>query len=325
MKNKILVVFNTCGIRSGDNIRARAYVQTLNNIVAQQFDGFQVVLSSCLNSQTCINTVAGHLRDRISYNLIHENLPVAITFNHSVRNMVNRFGEFDIYMYVDSGMTFEEGDNILQNIYDVHIQSQAGITSTRIVNDYSHPNQIDALNTLHQSSNDRWLTLPMGFGLNGHVHTWDNTIYQAYDKRILPDVFSYHCQESIYTYMAAGIGRRYVVINGFQMNHFISLDGESSGTYLMGLDPRKPHWNYTFRNIRDMTKVISDPEAKLCGFGYEEVEAILPHNPECYDNQGNCKDPNRLKEFIRKNVFLSAIEFDYKTVQHEFTPCETSQ
>ena len=47
-KNKILVVYNTCGFGRSENVEW--YIDCINSILNQDFDGFHVVLSSCGNS-----------------------------------------------------------------------------------------------------------------------------------------------------------------------------------------------------------------------------------------------------------------------------------
>ena len=52
MSNRVLSVFNTCGISGRENVRH--YVESIKGIVDQKFEGHQVALSSCRNSPQAI-------------------------------------------------------------------------------------------------------------------------------------------------------------------------------------------------------------------------------------------------------------------------------
>ena len=56
-----------------------------------------------------------------------------------------------------------------------------------------------------------------------------------------------------------------------------------------------------------------DVMAKL-GLGYEELNGIFPHNPEAYNEEGNCRDPERLRKFIKNHLFLARSIFDYDKI-----------
>ena len=69
-KNKMLVVYNTCGF--GHNEKVDWYIDCLNNILNQDFDEFQVVVSSCGNSVPVIKQLLKQFGTRIAYNFINE-------------------------------------------------------------------------------------------------------------------------------------------------------------------------------------------------------------------------------------------------------------
>ena len=102
--SKILVVYNTCGISGKEN--SSFYIDSLHSILNQEFDGFDVVMSSCLNSDKTRSNVFDIFKNKIKYNFINERHPVNVTFNHSIRKTIEKFGEYESYMYVDSGTTF---------------------------------------------------------------------------------------------------------------------------------------------------------------------------------------------------------------------------
>ena len=102
--NKILVVYNTCGIKPNEN--SESYINSLNSILDQDTDKFDVVMSSCLNNDYTRQEVKSFFGNRIKYNFINEVHPVNVTFNHSVDTVVKYNDEYMGYMYVDSGSYF---------------------------------------------------------------------------------------------------------------------------------------------------------------------------------------------------------------------------
>ena len=62
---------------------------------------------------------------------------------------------------------------------------------------------------------------------------------------------------------------------------------------------------------------MGNPEARESGFGYEELQGVFPHEPSKYKG-GFAKDPVRLKEFVRKNMFLGTDVFNYDQISYKF-------
>ena len=117
MNNKLLAVYNTCGIQR-DN--TKWYIECIRSFLNQDLDGARVVLSSCRNSPTSIKEVYQAFGDEISYCLTPERHTVNITFNNAVQRSVENFGEFEGYMYIDSGCTMDKQ-------IDIFSLSQGGV------------------------------------------------------------------------------------------------------------------------------------------------------------------------------------------------------
>lgn len=89
----------------------------------------------------------------------------------------------------------------------------------------------------------------------------------------------------------------------------------SSGSY------KGAHEDHMFRDYESLTnQILRDTEAYECGFGYEELNGIFPHKTAAYDEAGVCRDPERLKNFVRNNLYLSDSIFDYDNIDGEFKP-----
>ena len=53
------------------------------------------------------------------------------------------------------------------------------------------------------------------------------------------------------------------------------------------------------------------------GMGYEELQDIIPHNPDKFNEDGYAKDSS-LRDFIRDYVFLNKDQLDYGKISHTF-------
>jgi hypothetical protein len=312
--NKILLVYNTCGIR-GDN--TDHYIKCINTFLEQNFDGFRIVLSSCKNSTECIKKIVSTFGNKISYCLTPELHTVNITFNNAVRKSVKEFGDFESYMYVDSGCWFEDKD-ILQKTYDCLKSGKNGIVAVQVDND-------EALNVLdpkfkHSTDEiqirDEHYVIPIGKSINQHVHLFSHKIYKNCNDKIEPDVFAAYCSESVFNYIAAASGQRWVIMADKQVNHHRSIDGASSG-----FSHNSYRHGNTWNNLlygRDALQFINDQQAYEVGVGYEECNNVMNHNPKAYDEEGFSKNPDKLLEKVNQYFFLTDEELNYENIKCKF-------
>ena len=179
---KILIVYNTCGIR-GDN--TSWYIECLESIVNQNFEGFRLVLSSCLNSKQCIEKIMEKFGNKISYCFHSEPNTVNITFNKTVQDAVDKFGEFESYIYVDSGCTFGNNTDILSKLYESY--KQTGAEMIAMQSDTDEALQVLGENFVYQSSDvqikGKDFIIPVGKAINLHVQLFGKKIFNNYDKK----------------------------------------------------------------------------------------------------------------------------------------------
>ena len=314
--NKVLLVYNTCGIR-GDN--TEHYVKCINSFLEQDFEGFKIVLSSCKNSPECIKKLISTFGNRISYCLTPELHTVNITFNNAVRKSVEEFGDFESYMYVDSGCWFEDKD-IIQNTYDCLKSGEHGIVAVQVDNDEA----LDVLDPKFKHSTDEiqikgdHYVIPIGKSINQHVHLFSHKIYKNCNDKIEPDVFAAYCSESVFNYIAAASNQRWVIMADKQVNHHRSIDGASSGFSATSRNHGNS-WNNLLYG-RDASEFINDKEAYEVGVGYEECNNIMNHNPDAYDEEGFVKNPDKLLEKVNQYFFLTDDELDYDKIKYKFLP-----
>ena len=179
----------------------------------QEFDVFSVVLSSCLNSEECIKDIYSTFGNKISYNLISDPVTVNVSFNDTVQRCGETFGEFEGYLYVDSGCTFDDQKDILESIYSSLQKENTSIVTVQADTDEG----LDQLGPpyVYESSDiqvrDEDLVMPVGKGINLHVALFGNDILEVYGK-VLPDVFAAFCTESTFSFLSASVCSRWVIM-----------------------------------------------------------------------------------------------------------------
>jgi hypothetical protein len=159
------------------------------------------------------------------------------------------------------------------------------------------------------------LIIPVGKACNLHTQIFSNKIFKAFDNRIIPDIFVAYCTESVFSFLSAAVGQKWVVKKDVVLEHLKSVDGATCGFNHVG--SKGDNKNNLFGNL-DIYEICQDPEAWESGFGYEEMQGVLLHNPNKYDENGVHKEPERLKEFIRTRIFLEKDKFDYDKITNRF-------
>ena len=133
VKNKMLVVYNTCGFSGRENVAW--YIDCIKNILNQDFVDFEVVLSSCGNTMPVIKTLLQTFGKKITYNITKERMTVNQSFNHTVQKCVERYGEFESYLYVDSGINFRHNKDVLSKAYNLFKSGPYGMVTIQASND----------------------------------------------------------------------------------------------------------------------------------------------------------------------------------------------
>jgi len=308
-KNKLLVVYNTCGFSGREPVDW--YIDCIKNILAQDLEGIKVVLSSCGNSSITIKKLVSTFGRSIAYNFIHDRITVNQSFNHTVAKCVERYGEFEGYLYVDSGINFRQDRTVLSKAYDLFKEGEYGMVTVQASNDNGFPQWIGVDGFVENEN----FVIPVGRACNLHTQIFSNDIFKAFDNKIIPDIFIAYCTESIFSFLAAAVSSRWVILKDIVAEHLKSVDGATCGFDHTG--PKGDNKNNLFGGL-DIYEICRDPEASASGFGYEEMQGVLHHDPDKYDENGMVQEPERLKEFIRTRMFLNKEQFDYNDVKHRF-------
>lgn len=306
---KYLVIYNICEIRCQN---ADWYETCLDNILKVDYSKFHVLVSGCRVSKETKDRLYNKYKGKISFCYTDHYLPVNITFNLSVEDAVKKYGEFDGYVYIDSGVDIEDNVDFLKQIDDRFATGKFGMVTYQTDTDNGHHwfKQDYAQNPYIE---DEDFIMPVGRCCNLHVTCFSNELLKAY-KRLVPDIFLAYCTESVFSFLNAALKLDWVIIKGVILKHLKSTDGASLCVDHTG--PKGVHWDNNYGGLC-MKEVLSDPRAQQYGFGYEEIGGVMMHNPACYDCNGHCTN-DVLKEFIRDRLFLQPDRLDYNYILREF-------
>lgn len=310
--NKLLVIFNTCGInRARENFYQYAFhIQT---ILDQGFKDMHLVVSSCMNSDNAKNYLMNTFGKELSYNFIDDQLPVSITFNHSVKKCIEKFGKFDGYLYLDSGINFLGSDDFISKLYDLYSTKKYAMVSSRVTHDGGWDTWFNGQE--ESLFNNNVFEIPVGKAINLHAQIFSSEMLEYYGN-ILPDIFAGQCMESTFSFLCAALKKKWGVHKEVLLNHETSMDGASSG-FLPFMWERQGNkkWDHLFGTNESILDIIN--RGVKYGMGYEELQGIIMHDKNKYDSDGYAIDEN-LKSYIKENLYLKQNQFDYNNINHNF-------
>lgn len=309
---KILVVYNCCGIRQ-DNLNM--WSSHLDNILKQNYEDFDLCISACKiseNSKSYFKELKKKYRNKIILSFIDDVLPVNITFNKSCIES-SKHQNYDAYLYVASDVNFNEDADVLTKLVDLHFSDNIGITSGLVSSDSGIDvwmgNQV-----LNHLDHDHF-EIPVGKTLNLHCMLFDKKIFESYNQKIIPDIFRTYCTESVFSFLTASLGMKYMIHNkSVFLTHLIGRDGSS-----VGFQGNRGWTDMYNPNISVQDRLMTQ-EARDCGFGYEEYLNVFIHDSDKYNDDNTHKNPQDLYEFNKKSIFLSDEEFDYDKINIHFLP-----
>ena len=339
---KILLVYNTCGIQR-DN--TKWYIECINSFLEQDFEGLHVVVSSCMNSKACIKELYSVFRDKISYCLYPEKYVVQTTFNKTVLEMVRKYGEFEGYMYVDSGVTFDNQKHVIKEAYErletgkyaiVTVQTDTDAAFNDLSGGYVGDEMIqDSPQAFSEWAKKRGgfayeskfgdiqitgddFIVPPGASANLHANIYSNELWNKYNERILADVFKAYCLESTFIWMAKSLTKDWVIVKDLQVRHAKALDVPCAG-FNTHSNETGNYWDNLFCG-RSALEWMNDPEAKRAGLGYHNhpnvpLEARMQYDLDAFDENNVAKYPEDLRKIMTKYFFLNKDELDYDNIK----------
>ncbi len=353
-KNKILVVYNTCTHGGVPNVAE--WIEKIKPLVSRTLDGVTICHSDNGSDDKSLNIVKKEFGKDISYFNIKTPLPVHITFNACVRECVSRFGEFEWYIYLSSGTTFEDKSD-LEKIYN-YVNSDSDIARVVVPaqNDNSAPidfikhgceiksesnkqnHQLNQTPEIQRWDKSEKYVLSPGKRSNNHASLISNEWYKKYNSKLHPDIYNGMGIEGNYSYLATAIGKQNVIIPTDIIGRFVPNDEtEDISKTKYGVTRRS--WMFkNFRNLESINKknqhlgYITDLpgrfrlESKVIINGTlvsdYEVESEK-YTKGIFDENGfYIKEQNQklLYDRLCKDLFLTEDEFNYDDI--ESSMCE---
>jgi hypothetical protein len=317
---KILVVYNICGLKF-DNLEM--WSNHLKDILNQDHPNFTVAVSGCIVSDKSKNELQ-KLKDKYSnicFNWIEDLLPVNATFNHTAQVCTEQFGEYDGYLYVASDVKFGTDDKVISKLAYLHENSNSAMTYALVDNDHGLDGwYADCWNELDKLLETDHFSINIGRTANMHVILFDKEIYKQFNHQIIPDIFATHCTETTYSFLAAALGKKYIVHNkDIMLKHIGFADGHSVGFIGEIAYNDNLAWKHLFKSKITAEERLLNDEAKASGFGYEEHRGLLMHDESMYDDNENHIEPQKLLGFLKKAIYLSEDEFNYNNIKYQFT------
>jgi|TARA_R110002126_G_scaffold54499_10_gene147584 hypothetical protein len=345
-KNKLLLVYNTCGILDDKDRGRRSviskkkilyYITAIKALINQDLDNYKVVVSMYKSSLECKKQLAKKFGNKISYIFYDKGaLSVNHTFNKTIQLCVEKFGKFEGYLYIDSGVHFgpiktsvhpvygshdypTQNTTIVKKMYDLfkdgpyamvdgQVDWDAGFEQIGFDYDSGPPAQIQGENVI----------IPVGKAVNMHIKIYSHELYENYDRRVHPDVFAAFCSESVLSFLAAAIKKKWAVLADEIVHHFGCIEAHD-GSNSADFHKKSPIYNNAWNNLlhgRNALDFINDQEAIDAGLGYEEINNIMMHKQDAFDEEGFAKNPEKLREIIMKYFFLTKEEFDYDKIKY---------
>lgn len=324
----LMIIYNTCGLSKREN--SSFYIKHINSIMNQNLQDKKIIFSGCLISTETFEKVHAEFKGKIGYCLTNENLAVNQSFNLAVLSGIQEFGEFDGYVYVASDVKFTEDLDSLTKLNERILNEENGIVYPEIDKDNGYSWWFDfdeSKNIWDVFGREKDFIVPVGSTANLHCAVFSSKIVKEYG-RPLPDIFVSYCSESSFSFLTAAVGQKFIIANDVFCKHGINseihhqLDGQSL-VYGSG-------WDYVFPGSKSVKEIVESPLAASCGFGHEEWvprfihktaipddKVFLMHDPEQFDENGFSID-NRLRDFIKTNLFLDKEILDYNKIKKVF-------
>lgn len=311
--NKLAVIYNICGISGREDLKYYCHVlQSIFNQHKNDTD-FLVAISACRVKKEILNALKQYFPSLFIVD-IWDVVPVNVSFNLTVQKIVERFGKFDGYLYLDYGIHLGSNSNLLNELHSKFISGPYGMLSTRTDNDNGY-HLWYGVGKFHGDESENYklfengdFIVPIGKCVNLHAQIFSHKLYEAYNQKLMPDIFAAYCTESIFSFLNAALSLKWIVTKDHILHHEqLPLNGASGfGCGYDGLD----------RMFADTTPVIERIKPGIqYGMGYDESRGLVMHDTSQYNNEGFCIN-DKLKEYIRDYMFLSKDKFDYNNIRY---------
>jgi len=210
---KFLVVYNICEVKVQDHNR---YCHHLEQLLKFNYKNYKLMVSGCKVTRNTKRIIFEKFKDKISYYFCENLVPVNMTFNRAVQRAVQHYGEFDGYIYIDSGIDIGESYNILNEIKERFNTNQYGMITIQVNTDHMQEQWFRGL-TGPGLDHDYMIRkedfiIPVNRCTNLHFQCFHNKIYKEFNNKIIPDIFYCWCTESCFAIITAAIDMKWVLL-----------------------------------------------------------------------------------------------------------------
>lgn len=306
----ILSVYNICGILWDNTDKYIPYLQTLYD---QDID-HKIVVSACMPKDRTIPTLSEKFPN-IDFVVTNDNLPVNITFNLAVLEMIKKYGDFEAYMYMSCDSYFTNKTQ-LKGLHSL-MNDDVGIVCPRLMKDSGYAfglklgaHRFDDMGASFEMFKFGNYKIPVGRAVNAHTMLYSRKIQDFYG-RCCPDIFKGFCTESVLSFVTGAIGLDWIIAKNVIMGHDVGLDTPSAGQGVQEHSKTRPSHDHPFIGETLLDK-FTNPEAIKLGLGYEECQGVVMHDETQWDSNGHCIN-DQLKHYIKSNLYLQS-EFDYEQI-----------
>lgn len=327
MSNKpsFLIVFNICEIQRSN---LSFYIKRIDNLLKLDYKKYHICISGCRVRRETKKALIERYANKVSFNFTVQKLTVQMTFNQTVEKCIQRFGEFNGYIYVESGIDIGDSIinlNILNEIAERYKTGKYGIISIQTDTDHGHHwilNQERLDNQAYILDED--FIIPPGKCCHLHFTVFTDIFYKKYNK-LLPDIFNAWCIETTLSVMCAAIKTQWVIINTIIVEHYKayhSQEGYDGAT--SGFNPEGGLYNCYWNNLyggKNMINIMNDPTGVAAGFGYNDMDINGGRQVDKtqYDDNYHCIN-DELYTFCKEKLFLQQDELDYNFIVSNFLP-----
>lgn len=308
---KLLLIFNICELKSRS---LHSYINSIEGLLEQNYDNYNIVISGCGVSLATKAALQHRFGKRVWYSWIDQAYIIPFTFNKTLLEVIKAAGEFDGYIYIDSGIHVKGIPNCLSEINDRAMTEKYGMICLQADDDMGYDWWYGWPRDSIIRGND--FIVPVGKCVNLHFQYYDKLLQRTYGG-LIPDIFAAYCLESVYSYFSIALKRQWVIVKDLVIHHVKGMDG--SGVCIPDHIGPKGAGNNLYGGI-DVTDIVYSDEAKALGFGYNEAGSGLGqfyhmHDPSKFTPEGLPKEPERMVKFIKDKLYLKKHQFDYDTMK----------
>lgn len=299
---KVCVIYNIFDGAGNGMHKQPYYIDAFKSLILQDFNDmrmFKLCISGCLIDERLKNVLKNEFAS-FSQNYIDELYPVNVTFNCTVEKMREAFGDFECYVYVDSGINFWNLPHGIRYMYDTYKSGFFAMVNADPSNDRGY--EWWGGEHIPQGA---VAEIPIGRAMCGHVILYGHELLDTYGK-LAPDAFACDTSESIHWCLAAGVGKKIALDKRVSVFHSHNMDGGNAF--------RKPDMPFFFHKKKTIEEICA--EGNPYGFGWEECDPKrgLIHDSSQFDEHGKALNPG-LVPFLKQNMFVQKDEFDISTIK----------